>query len=65
MSKIILLGIVGAAWLSLYTTEASAIVCAKGVHGAGCVSTRGAVARRGVVARRPGAVAHRRTVVRR
>ncbi|MGA7326967.1 MAG: hypothetical protein WBX25_21370 [Rhodomicrobium sp.] len=65
MSKIILLGIVGAAWLSLYTTEASAIVCAKGVHGAGCVSTRGAVARRGVVVRRPGAVAHRRTVVRR
>jgi hypothetical protein len=64
MSKIILLGFVGAAWLSLYATEASAIVCSKGAHGAGCVSTRGAVARRGVVVRRPAAVVHRRAVVR-
>ncbi len=64
MGKIILLGLAGAAWLSLYTTEASAIVCAKGVHGAGCVATHGAVARRGVVVRRPAAVVHRRAVVR-
>ena len=65
MSKIILLGFVCAAWVSVYTTEASAVVCAKGVHRAGCVAPRGAVARRGVAVRRPTAVARRGVAVRR
>jgi hypothetical protein len=48
-------------FVALSTTEASAVVCARGVHRAGCVATGGAA----VVARPVGrvVVAPRRTVV--
>ncbi len=62
---------IGAAIAS--TTEANAVVCARGVYRAGCVGARGGVVvRRGYVAPRGGVVVRRRygayggrTVVRR
>jgi len=74
MSRIVLLALGLAACLAAFTTEASAVVCAKGVHRAGCVGPNGAaIGRRtyyrGGVAvhgyRRPGAAIHGRTVIRR
>jgi len=48
-----LLVIVGLlAGTALTATEASAVVCARGVYRAGCVGAGGAVVRRGVVAPR-------------
>lgn len=78
MRKALLLAVILGGGLSLYTTEASArVVCARGVHAAGCVGPRGAVVarrsmgRRGAtvrssttVNRRRGTVTHRRTVIR-
>lgn len=78
MRKAFLLAVILGGAISLYTTEASAVVCARGVHAAGCVGPRGAVvARRPVVRprgavvrssttvnRRRGTVTHRRTTVR-
>jgi hypothetical protein len=60
---IIALSLVGG--IVVFTTaEAAAVVCARGVYRAGCVSTGGAaVVRRGAVVRGPVAV-RRRTVVR-
>ena len=43
MKKIALLGLVLAGSLSVFATEASAVVCAKGVYRAGCVGPNGAV----------------------
>ncbi len=61
MSKIVLFGLALAAWLSVTTTEASAVVCAKGVYRAGCVSAHGAVVGHRTYYRRGVAVhAHRR-----
>jgi hypothetical protein len=66
MMRWILFGFLLAAGLSAVATDASAVICAKGVYRAGCVGPRGAVVRRrGVVVRRPAAVVHRRTVIRR
>ena len=52
-------------FVALTTTEANAVVCAAGVHRAGCVSAGGAavVARPVVVAPRPVVVAPRPVVV--
>ncbi len=43
MKKIAILGLVLAGSLSLLATEASAVVCARGVYRAGCVGPRGAI----------------------
>ena len=43
MRKLLILGIVLAGSLSMLATEASAVVCAKGVYRAGCVGPNGAV----------------------
>ncbi len=43
MRKLILLALVSGAWVATYATEASAVMCAKGVYRAGCVGPRGAV----------------------
>jgi hypothetical protein len=43
MRKLLIVGGVLAGSLSLLTTEASAVVCAKGVYRAGCVGPNGAV----------------------
>jgi hypothetical protein len=52
--------------LAFSTTEASAVVCARGVVRAGCAGPRGAaVVHRGVVAPRGAVVAPRGVVVRR
>ena len=67
MKKFALFGLILAGSLPLLATEASAVVCAKGVHHAGCVGQRGAVAGRGtfrgaVIAHghmRPGATVRR------
>ncbi len=78
MRKIVLLSLLLAAGLAASATEASAVVCAKGVNGAGCAGTRGAVAgrrtygRTGALARNtrghyyggPRVSVHRRTTVR-
>lgn len=78
MRKLILLALIGGAWVATYATEASAVVCAKGDNRAGCVGPRGAVVghhgyygmggtavRRGTtVYPRRGTVVHRRTVIR-
>ena len=64
MSKLVLLGFLLAAGISAYATEASAVVCARGVHRAGCVGTRGAVTTRRTVHPRR-VVVHRTTRVRR
>ncbi len=52
-------------FVALSTVEASAVVCARGVHRAGCVGARGAVvahpgARAAVVAPRGGVAVRRR-----
>jgi hypothetical protein len=47
-------------FVALSTTEASAVVCARGVYRAGCAGVHGAV-----VVRRPVVVAPRAVVVRR
>ena len=64
MIKLALLGFLLAAGISAYATEASAVVCAKGVHRAGCVGPHGAVTARRTVHPR-GVVVHRTTRVRR
>jgi hypothetical protein len=46
MRNLLVLAAVLAGSLSLLTTEASAVVCAKGVRGAACVGPNGAVAGR-------------------
>ncbi len=43
MRKFALLALILAGSLSLLTTEASAVVCAKGVYRAGCVGPNGAI----------------------
>jgi hypothetical protein len=53
-----------AGFMALSTMESSAIVCARGVHHAGCVGTGGAVAVGRPVAR-AAVIAPRRAVVRR
>jgi hypothetical protein len=47
-------------FITLFTMEASAIVCAAGVYRAGCVTAGGAA-----VVRRPAVVARRTVVIRR
>ncbi len=77
MRKAFFLAVILGGGISLYTTEASAVVCARGVHAAGCVGPRGAVVgrrsmgprgavvhRSTTVNRRRGSVTHRRTVIR-
>ena len=62
-----LIGVVGliGGLIIVTTSEASAVVCARGVYRAGCVAPRGAVVHRGTMVRR-GAVGYRNgTVVRR
>jgi hypothetical protein len=53
-----------AGFMALSTMESSALVCARGVYRAGCVTTGGAVAVRRPVAR-AAVIAPRRAVVRR
>jgi hypothetical protein len=74
MRKAILLSFILTAGAAVYATEASAAVCARGVHRAGCISPRGAVAVRRMPGRtvvrtsrvhpRRGVVVHRRAVIR-
>ncbi len=45
MRKLILLALIGGAWVAAYATEASAVACAKGDNRAACVGQRGAVVR--------------------
>jgi hypothetical protein len=52
-------------FIALSTMETSAVVCARGVHRAGCVATGGAVVVRRPVVRPVVVVAPRRAVVRR
>jgi hypothetical protein len=64
MKYLIIALFLGGSFIALSTTEASAVVCARGVYRAGCVGVGGAV----VVARpvaRAVVVAPRRAVVRR
>jgi hypothetical protein len=62
---IVVLSLIGA-FVVASTVEASAVVCARGVHRAGCVGPRGAVGYRGATVVRRGAVGYRGgTVVRR
>ncbi len=80
MRKFALFGLILAGSLSLVATEASAVVCAKGVYRAGCVGARGAVVghrtyyrggavvhgyRRGTAVRHYGGPYRGRTVIRR
>ncbi len=78
MKKIAILGLVLAGSLSVFATEASAVVCAKGVYRAGCVGPNGAIAGRryyggaavrgyrgGTVVRHYGGPVRSRTVIRR
>ncbi len=73
MKKIAMLGLVLAGSLSIYATEASALVCAKGVYRAGCVGPNGAIAgprayvhpyRSGTIVRHHGGPVRGRTVIR-
>ncbi len=78
MYKLILLAFTLGAWITTYATDASAVMCAKGVYRAGCVGPRGAavghsamyprygatVTRGTTVYPRRGVVVHRRTVIR-
>ncbi len=78
MRKIILLACALGAGIATYATEASAVVCAKGVYNAACVGPRGAtMGHRGVYATggtvvrgsatvhpRTGTMVRRRTTVR-
>jgi hypothetical protein len=64
MKHIIIPLLLAGGFIALSTMEASAVVCARGVHRAGCVGARGAVAVGRPVAR-PVVVAPRRAVVRR
>jgi hypothetical protein len=75
MHKFILLGFILGVSVSIYTADASAAVCARGVNAAGCIGPRGAVVARrhprgGAVVRstrvspRRGVTVHRRTVIR-
>jgi hypothetical protein len=62
MKHLIIPLLLAGGFIALSTVEASAVVCARGVYRAGCVSAGGAaVVRRPVV--RPVVVAPRRTVV--
>ncbi len=77
MRKIAILGLVLAGSLSLFATEASAVVCAKGVYRAGCVGPNGAIVghrtyyrggayyRGGTAVRHYRGPLHSRTVIRR
>ena len=56
MNKFALFGLILAGSVSLLATEASAVVCAKGVYRAGCVGPRGAVVGHGTY--RGGVIAH-------
>ncbi len=60
MRKIILLSFALGAGVATYATEASAVMCAKGVYNAACVGPRGAIA-----GHRGGAYATGSTVIRR
>jgi len=74
MRKIAILGLALAGSLSLFATEASAVVCAKGVYRAGCVGPNGAIVghrsyyrgglRSGTVIRHYGGPIRGRTVIR-
>jgi hypothetical protein len=60
MNKILLTAIALAALVAGSATEASAVVCARGVNKAGCIGPRGAVvARRGVYPLRRGVTVRR------
>ena len=78
MRKLILLALIGGAWVATYATEASAVMCAKGVYRAGCIGPNGAVMghrgyvsgmggttvrRSAIVHPRTGTMVHRRTVM--
>ena len=68
MSRMILVGLALATWFFAFTTEASAVVCARGVNRAGCVGPNGAVIGRRTVVPRGRVIvhrAHRPVVVRR
>ena len=56
MNKFALFGLILAGSVSLLATEASAVVCAKGVYRAGCVGPSGAVVGRATY--RGGVIAH-------
>ena len=76
MRKLILLALIGGAWVATYATEASAVMCAKGVYRAGCIGPNGAVMghrgyygmggttvrRSAIVHPRTGTMVHRRTI---
>jgi hypothetical protein len=59
MMKTLIVAFVAFLGLAAFTSDANAVVCARGVYRAGCVGPRGAVVRhgpyyrRGVVVRRP------------
>jgi hypothetical protein len=67
MKQLIIALILTASSIALTTTQASAVVCARGVYRAGCVSAGGAAVVRGpvVVAPRAVVVAPRGVAVRR
>jgi len=74
MTKIVLLSLLLAAGLAASATEASAVVCAKGVHRAGCAGSNGAIVGRRTISGRKASVhghysgaratVHRRLVIR-
>ncbi len=74
MRKVVLFVAALGAWVAVTATEASAAMCARGMHSAGCIGPRGAVGVRRMpgrtvvrttrVAPRRGVVVHRRTVIR-
>jgi hypothetical protein len=61
MKKVLIFLLLAGGFVALSTMQASAVVCARGVHRAGCVGAGGAVvAGRGVVAPRRAVVVRRR-----
>jgi hypothetical protein len=61
MKKVLISLLLAGSFVALSTMEASAVVCARGVHRAGCVGAGGAVVvGRAVVAPQPAVVVRRR-----
>jgi hypothetical protein len=63
MKHLVLSLLLAGGFIALSTMDASAVVCARGVHRAGCVAAGGAVVVGAPVARRAVVVAPRRAAV--
>jgi hypothetical protein len=62
MKHLVLSLLLAGGFIALSTMDANAVVCARGVHRAGCVAAGGAVVVGAPVARRAAVVAPRRAV---